>query len=130
MSAKHLKARDRVLSILYGVSSVLSLWLLAVLLAQEIKPAPGYAIVFVDIDQRAYLAPPCFHFLEKHDENFSRMTLREARELGFEADEKCQNEGAFFQEGRWAGLPMLLLERIGMLSPPTSRWNSDGTWNW
>jgi hypothetical protein len=85
--------------------------------------APEYALVAVDPDQKLYFAPSC---LPLH--TLSQITLGAARKLGFEPDAECRDEGGFVQEVR--SLSGQFLEKLGILHPLNSRWNSDGSWNW
>ena len=59
--------------------------------------------------------------------NVKKMTIKEARSLEYEADNKSINNGDF--AGESCSLTYAFLQRIGVM-PKKSRWNSDGTWNY
>jgi|SRR3989344_3886441 len=88
--------------------------------------APNNALVFVDVNQNMYLAPPCVP--REKWLLYSRMTIEQVHKLNLNPEPKCRDEGAFTQEDR--SLSGQLFEKLGLLSSPKSRWNPDGTWNW
>jgi hypothetical protein len=91
----------------------------------EIIPnMPHYALLYVDDNNRTYFALPCV----KNLENLRLCTAADAYKLKYKPDPQCRDQGGFTQEGR--SLIGYLLERIGLIDPLPSRWNSDGTWNW
>ena len=59
--------------------------------------------------------------------NIRKMTLKEAKSLGYEADIRSVTSGDF--TGETYSLTYAFLQRIGV-TPKKSRWNSDGTWNY
>lgn len=85
---------------------------------------PRNAIVLLDHRGRTYLAPPCVRDSSGHDEAIAG----QADEMGYRPEPACRDQGGFVQEGR--SLSGLLLEKMRVLRPLTSRWNPDGTWNW
>jgi hypothetical protein len=52
----------------------------------------------------------------------------EARKLRYNPERKCRDSGSFNQDGR--SLTGMLLKKIGILSPITTRCNEDGSWNY
>ena len=91
---------------------------------QIVHTMPDYAIVFVDDQDSTYTTPICVG--ESH--SLRSLTAEQARNLGYRSDRQCRNEGGFMQVGRT--LPGALLEKLGILKPLPSRWNTDGSWNW
>ncbi len=85
--------------------------------------APPHAQVLIDETAGVYFAPSC-----EVGRLLAAIPLAQARELGFKPDEACLSEDEFAQPGR--SITGRLLEWIGILGEPESRWNSDGTWNW
>jgi hypothetical protein len=91
------------------------------------KSPPKNTLVFVDNDQHTYIAPPCVT-AQKDWTHYSRMTIGQADNLGFKPNPTCTKHGVFEQKDRTLG--GLILEKIGILKPLPSRWNSNGSWNW
>lgn len=85
--------------------------------------APPHAQVLIDETAGVYFAPSC-----EVGRLLATIPLAQARELGFKPDQACLSEEEFTQPGR--SITGRLLEGIGILGEPESRWNSDGTWNW
>lgn len=91
----------------------------------EIIPnMPEHALLYIDDNTHTYFAPPCVNDLKK----YRSCTAAVAYRLKYKPDPKCRDKGGFIQEGR--SLIGYILERIGVINPLPSRWNSDGTWNW
>lgn len=88
--------------------------------------APENAIVLVEPAQKTYIAPSCIGPL--HASSLPSTTIGKARIEKLKPDDDCRNSNGFTQEVR--SLSGKLLEKIGILPPLPSRWNSDGTWNW
>jgi hypothetical protein len=86
---------------------------------------PDHAVVIVDADRKLYLAPPC---VSEGMRYFPRLTIAQARKLGFQPEPSCRDQEGFVQEAR--SLSGIWFERLGLLNPLPSRWNADGTWNW
>ena len=89
------------------------------------RTMPDHALVLLDDQNHTYLSPVCAH-QEKKEYRLSRAA--EARQLKYEPEQKCGGEGGFTQDGR--SVTGNLCERMGLLPPWPSRWNTDGTWNW
>ena len=83
-------------------------------------------MVLVDSGRKLYLAPPCVRV--ENWASFSEMTIGTARGLKFSPEPKCRDDGGFTAEGR--SLTGMALEKLGVLGPRASRWNTDGSWNW
>ena len=88
------------------------------------KGMPENAQVYVNDTTKTYVAPPCI----KTEKGLRRITVGEARKLGYGPDARCRDEGAFLQDDR--SLTGMLLQKIGVLRPIPSRWNKDGSWNY
>jgi len=88
--------------------------------------APDYAFVFVDSTKNVYMAPPCVS--QDRWTLLPRLTIGQAHKLRMDPESTCRNDGGFVQDGR--SLSGQFLEKVGVLSPQQSRWNSDGSWNW
>ena len=88
--------------------------------------APKHAIVLVEPARKTYIAPPCIGPL--HASTLPPTTIGKARKEKLKPDDECRNANGFIQEAR--SLSGMLLEKVGILRPLPSRWNSDGTWNW
>ncbi len=86
-------------------------------------PIPGNALVYLDNEQRTYLAPSCV----SSSENLEHSTIAEARNLSYKLDPKCRDTGAF--DPGWYSLLHYALIKFGILSPQPSRWSFDGNWN-
>ena len=91
------------------------------------KAPPKNTIVFVDNDTHTYIAPPCVT-AQKDWTQYSRMTIEQADNLYFKPNPVCSKHGVFVQTDRSLGGH--ILEKIGLLKPLPSRWNSNGSWNW
>ncbi len=85
---------------------------------------PRNAVVLLDHRGRTYLAPPCV----RDSRGYEEAIAAQAYEIGYRPEPECRDQGRYLQDGR--SLSGLLLEKIGVLRPLTSRWNPDGTWNW
>ena len=90
----------------------------------SVQAAPDHALVYVDIQNREYFAPPCVG----QTSGLLVMTLGQVHDVDYEPNRDCVNAGAF--QGNTRSLIAKLLESMGVLSSPASRWNSNGTWNW
>lgn len=88
--------------------------------------APNHAIVFVDANQNVYIAPSCVP--KEKWPLYPHLTIEQADKLKLSPEAACRDAGGFIQEGR--SLTGHLFQKIGLLDPPDSRWNADGTWNW
>jgi len=84
---------------------------------------PGYAAVYLDDQERIYLAPGCLKEWEgrKSDTlSFLRLsTAKEAFSRKYEADEACRQAGWFAQDG--PGIVRIYAVRWGLL-PPVRHW--------
>jgi hypothetical protein len=89
------------------------------------RTAPDNVIVVIDAEQKLYFALPC---APDGMQDFVRITLGQARKLGFQAETNCWEKATFLQDDR--SLSGLLLQLIGVLPPHRPRWNADGSWNW
>lgn len=87
--------------------------------------APEHAIVIIDAGRKSYFSPPC---ISEQMRQFPRITIAQARKLGFKPDTACRDAGGFVREAR--SLSGQVLEKMRVLSPLHPRWNADGSWNW
>ena len=88
---------------------------------------PDNATVFVDDDERTYYSPAC---LSLEDTYILRLvTIRQARNLDYDSDRNCRNQGGFVL-GTDRSLTFSILESLGFWYPLPNRWNKDGSWNW
>jgi hypothetical protein len=110
-----------VFALVLGIVIVLAVMGLGV---TTISTAPDHALVYADIQSREYFAPPCVD----HASELIVLTIGQVHDLDYRPNSDCVNAGAFQSNTR--SLITVLLESVGVLSPPPSRWNSDGTWNW
>lgn len=90
------------------------------------KFAPGNVLVYADPVGKVFFTPGCLS--PERVNSLLPSTLGEAVQHNFNLDSKCKDQGELFQEDRSLGGSWL--QKIGILRPLKSRWNSDGTWNW
>jgi hypothetical protein len=86
---------------------------------------PDNAWVYLDDENRTYLAPSCISSSES--QGFKRSTIAEARSLSYEPEAKCRDTGAF--DPGWYSLLHYTLIKAGIFKPIPSHWNPDGSWN-
>jgi hypothetical protein len=85
--------------------------------------APDNASVFVDPATHSYFAPPC---LAPDQLGLQASRLGVVQESKINPDPACRDAGWFVQyEG---SLSELLLQKLGLISQPKSRWLPDGSW--
>jgi len=120
------RAKKSVIHLRVGLALIGILVFLAFAISSS-KPPPKNTLVFVDNDKHTYIAPPCVT-AQKDWTQYSRMTIERADKLGFKPDPACTKYGVFEQQNRSLG--GLALEKIGILKPLPSRWDSNGSWNW
>ena len=82
---------------------------------------PPHAVLHVDDKTKIYFAPDC----AEGRAGLRITTLREVRELGYNPDNECRNDG-YFTLGSQSGA-FALLQHFG-LWPEYSHWNDDGSW--
>jgi hypothetical protein len=98
---------------------------------------PDYAIVFLDDENKTYVALPCVdEWRNRPSTTFAvvrRATAGEARRLNYQPDGNCRDEGGFVGEGR--SLAGMVFVRLGLLPPLPQWWDApyrteDGTVVW
>lgn len=98
-------------------------------------------LYFNDVAHR-YASPPCVEEARlSGDDRYLRYTRvgvyadrlnksEGSREARYRGEEHCREMGGFINEEADRSMPRYLLERLGILSKPTSRWETDGSWRW
>jgi hypothetical protein len=114
----------RIIFVIKFMGALIGILLLIGLAIGSSKTIPNNAKVYVNDQEKTYLAPSC----TTTSPSFRGMTAGEARKLGYEPDKKCRDGGAFVQDDR--SLTGMFLQTIGVLKPMPSRWNEDGSWNY
>ncbi|HVY02037.1 MAG TPA: hypothetical protein VG983_00155 [Caulobacterales bacterium] len=86
---------------------------------------PSYALVFLDDDNEAYLAPQCVPLWRRHAppeaHNLRRSHLAAAEALDYKPDDACARTSAFHPPG--PSLSRLLLQKFGVIGPPAQWWD-------
>ena len=86
---------------------------------------PGYAAVYLDDEEKIYIALPCMDEWHKRKmEEFSFVRLfnaSEARQLNYRSDDTCRNSGALV--GIDKSLIFHILTEIGLLPRPIEWWD-------
>jgi hypothetical protein len=116
------------------IAIIIGLTVLIALFGQLImikNPIPPETIVYVDENTHSYYAPP-YIIGNKYPSDLDvstlkAMTIAEAESNNYQADEKCEEIGYFREQNT---LKDTILIKIGLIEPPPSRWNQDGSWNW
>ncbi len=116
------------IAILIGILVLLGLVGQFIIVADKVPP---YAVVYTDLEEGIYYAPP-YILGKKYPDGFDESTLmaqtvEKAQQNGHEADKACVNMGYFKQRNT---LNDVLMIKIGLVEKPPSRWNQDGSWNW
>jgi hypothetical protein len=91
----------------------------------SVELAPPYAVVFLDDENKTFIALPCMHEWQSRPtqtiDTVRRSTAGEAQRLGYQVDERCRDAGGYSEEGR--SLTGRALERFGILSPLQHWWH-------
>ena len=105
------------------------------------EPAPNNVIVYGNSITKTYYGEPTrsnklkimydnsVMSSEKNniEQSTVKMTLSDAKRMGYEIDEASRDDGDFVGETHC--LLYVALQKIGIL-PRQPRWNPNGTWNW
>jgi hypothetical protein len=91
-------------------------------------PVPASAWVYADVRQGVYFAPTYLKATGRDADGLVLTTVGEARKMNCMPDPEARSRGYFQQTVR--SMSGGLLQSFGLLPPPPSRWNRDGTWNW
>ena len=117
-----------IIALIIGISVLIALFGQLIMIN---KPIPPEAIVYVDEKTHFYYAPPYIignkYPSDLDVSNLKAMTIAEAESNNYQPDEKCKEMGYFRVQNT---LKDTILLKIGLIEPPPSRWNPDGSWNW
>jgi hypothetical protein len=95
---------------------------------------PPNAQVYGIAGSKEYYAPKlCEDLLEKDEVRLAATrqdisTAYKLRKDGYVPNKRCEDRGAFREDGR--SIAGLILQMAHVLKPLPSRWNEDGSWNW
>ena len=113
-----------------GIKAILALFVIVAgigLFIKEDHRMPPNALVYIHVPSETYVSPPCLGFSDQISRDYVPKALKlVASEVKPDAD--CRAAGGFTQEG--SSWTEIVLQRMGILETPPSRWNEDGTWNW
>ncbi len=117
-----------VIAIVIGVIVLLGLLGQQIIVGISIPPEN---IVYIDEVSHIYYAPP-YILGNKYPagldiSNLKGKTVYEAQKEKYVADSKCVEMGYFKEKYT---VTDFILVKIGLIQPPPSRWNPDGSWNW
>jgi hypothetical protein len=99
---------------------------------------PQSAILYANDLAHRYASPPCIDDAIR-DSNplyagYTRQTtygeLLSRRQERWAGEAECRENGGLANERADRSLARYLAERAGFMRPPTSRWESDGSWRW
>jgi hypothetical protein len=90
-----------------------------------VVPPPSNAIVMLKHNSQTYLAPPCINknFNIQNNSNFSKSTLKEAKELNYKSD-NCSEHALYSSRST---IIHYTLEPLKIIKP-LNRWDKDGNW--